>query len=50
MVLAFLLGQLAVFSKLRGEVGVWFFLVGIAGVGFIVVVVVILVGICCDNC
>ena len=59
MALAFLLGQLAIFSELQGEVGVQFLLVGIAGVGvsggvctgvagvaFIVVAVVfILVGI-----
>ena len=33
MALAFLLGQLAVFSELGGEVGVGFLLVGIARVG-----------------
>ena len=33
MALAFLLGQLAIFSELQGEVGVQFLLVGIAGVG-----------------
>ena len=33
MALAFLLGQLAVFSKLGGEVVVGFLLVGIARVG-----------------